>query len=144
LFCTHLERGSITSRPLSQEVRFNDTAQFTCVGVGSFEINILWQYDQLCSNRSSCEGAIDIIDQNVTNGTRSQINSTLTINISMLQPQPTKPEFTIKCILQQIIPPEINLQGDNQSFVARLEIPSIPVITTGKCMCVPGALPVFS
>jgi hypothetical protein len=134
VFCSHLERSFI-SPPHSQEVHFNDTAQFTCVGVGSF-INISWQYDQLCSSRSSCEGAIDIIDQ-VTNGTGNrqlQINSTLTINTSMLQLQSTGPEFIIQCILQQTIPPEFNLQGNNLSFVARLEITGIPDVTTGKLL----------
>ena len=48
-----------------------------------------------------------------------QVNSTLMISASMLQPQS---EYTVQCILHQAFPPEFNLQGNNLRFFARLVI----------------------
>lgn len=71
-------------------------------------------------------------------GRHSLISSVLLINASMLQFQSTGGEYSVSigCILHQFVPPEYNLQGqDDQIFFARLAITkSIISLEPGKCV----------
>jgi hypothetical protein len=117
LLFSSLERTSIISTPVPQEILADETAHFTCVGAGSF-ISISWQYDEIC-NSGMCGDAV-VITEEISGGERQQqINSTLAIDTFALQLPITGREFIIRCVVDQAVP---DLQGSSFSFVTRLTV----------------------
>ncbi len=90
-----------------------ELAHFNCSGIGSY-IRINWTFNNsLTCNNESCDGiflsyheesqVVDSINNNLA------IDSTLSINISQLSsPQNV---FNIECIVEQMMPVELNLSG---------------------------------
>ena len=119
----------MASAPVDQTVRTDGIARFVCVGIGSF-ISISWEYHEVCgSDGGNCEAS------EVVNEEKMQINSTLTINTSMLGLQLGR-NYSIQCILHQSVP---GLQGENQTVSTRLVVTptgnAMTMMSASFCYC---------
>ena len=122
------EMIQIISRPVRQEVPLGNTASFNCMGYGSF-LDITWRFDfppdeQVMCSRESCDHTALAYSERPSSDNLI-MNTTLEIDTSQLE----LGVYSILCILQQSIPPEIDLEeGMDQPFSTTMTI--VEPITT--------------
>ena len=124
------EMIQIISRPMRQEVPLGNTASFNCVGYGSF-LGITWRFDfpsdkqVMCSHESCDHTALAYSER--PSSDNLIMNTTLEIDTSQLE----LGVYSIQCILQQSIQPEIDLEeGMDQPFSTTMTIVEPIAITT--------------
>ena len=124
------EMIQIISRPMRQDVPLGNIASFNCVGYGSF-LNITWRFDfprdeqVMCSHESCDHTALAYSER--PSSDNLIMNTTLEIDTSQLE----LGVYSIQCILQQSIPPEIDLEeGMDQPFSTTMRIVEPIAITT--------------
>ena len=116
------EMIQIISRPMRQDVPFGNTASFNCVGYGSF-LDITWRFDfppeeQVMCSRESCDHTALAYSERPRSDNLI-MNTTLEIDTSQLE----LGVYSILCILQQSIPPEVDLEeGMDQTFSTTMTI----------------------
>ena len=125
--------------PTLQEVSFGDTAQFNCRGVGSF-IRIKWRFNNsLVCDARGCDSDMLSYHQENTSDTRNlTINSTLSVNTSLLQGSGSQDILSIECKVEQMMPPDLMLEGEDRVFITSLRIsfspsPTLMATPSGKC-----------
>lgn len=126
-----VEPSRVTITPKLQEASIGEMAIFSCGGVGSF-IRINWRFNHsLTCNSETCNS--DLLsygeEVSVVAGDNHMIDSMLTINTSRLGLSLEQDFiFNIECEIEQTIPEEIDLQGENRMFFTILRVQPI-----GKC-----------
>ena len=113
--------------PDPQTVPFGDMVNFTCSGVGSF-IRLNWTFNQsLPCNAESCDSNFLSFHQTLYADFSNNltIESTLVINSSQLEQSPEV--FPIECMVEQMMPSELNLPGQMVNFRTDLRV-TVPVV----------------
>ena len=123
------EMIQIISRPMRKDVPLGNTASFNCVGYGSF-LDITWRFDfpsdeQVMCSRESCDHTALAYSERPSSDNLI-MNTTLEIDTSQFELD----VYSIVCILQQSIPPELDFEeGMDQPFSTTLTIVE-PMYTT--------------
>ena len=114
---------------IQDEVPFSDIAQFNCSGVGSY-IRIKWRFNNsIICDASSCDSDLLSYRQENTSdiGNNFTIDSSLLIDTSQSQEPLFGDTFNVECRVEQRIPPELNLRGEDRVFITNMTLfPTTP------------------